>query len=141
MSVLQVSVFLENKPGQLSEVVTLLADRGIDLRALSLADTQDFGILRLIVDAPDRAAEIIREAGYVCKQNHVLCVAVPDQPGSMAEFLKVLASGSVSLEYTYAFTSARPGCAYMVCRVDDRDAAEALLSKAGYALADEKDLF
>ena len=103
MSVKQISVFVENQAGLLSEVTTLLADNGINLRALSIADTSDFGILRIIVEDVEKAAQILQENGNTYTVTPVLAVKMDDKAGGLAKILKVLADAEIFLEYAYAF--------------------------------------
>ncbi len=127
----QISVFLENKSGQLLEIVNLLAANGIDLRALSIAEAQDYGVLRIIVDKPDETLAFLRQQEWVCQMNEVLAVTVPDEPGSLTRILTVLADKDVNMVYTYAFLSGTQGKACIVLRVDDNAYAEKLLRDAG----------
>ena len=140
MSVKQISVFVENKKGKLSEVARYLADHGVNLKALSIADTQDFGILRLICDDPDAAKTVLEEGGYLTKTNNVLAAALSDQPGALADILDILNEAGVVIEYTYAFVSPKSG-AYMVFRVDDNQQAAAALGGAGIKIANHNDVF
>ena len=127
----QISVFLENKSGQLLQIVNVLAENDIDLRALSIAEAQDYGVLRMIVDKPDETLSILREKEWLCSANEVLAVMVPDEPGSLTRILNVLADNDVNMVYTYAVLSATQGKACIVLRVDDNVAAEKLLLDAG----------
>lgn len=127
----QISVFLENKSGQLLEIVNLLAANGIDLRALSIAEAQDYGVLRIIVDKPDETLAFLRQHEWVCQMNEVLAVTVPDEPGSLTRILTVLADKNVNMVYTYAFLSGTQGKACIILRVDDNAYAEKLLRDAG----------
>ena len=140
MTIQQLSIFVENKEGRLAEVVGLLGANGIDLRALSLADTRDFGILRVIVSDTEKAATVLKNAGYICSTTPVLALAIPDQPGGMAKVLDILAKGGISLEYTYAFITRHADSAYMICRVEDNEKAIAALKAAGVALASQADV-
>lgn len=137
MKVKQLSVFLENKAGTMAELSHLLADKGINLRALCVADTQDFGIVRLITTEPEQAALEVREAGYICTITEVLAVAVDDTAGGMNGILVALADANLSIEYTYASLSPKAGKAFLIVRVKDNDAAEAALTAAGLVSADE----
>ena len=137
MKVKQLSVFLENRAGTLAELSHLLADRSINLRALCVADTQDFGIVRLITAEPEQAAQQLREAGHVCTVTEVLAVALDDTAGGMNAILVALADAQVSVEYAYASLSPKAGKAFLIVRVKDNDAAEAALTAAGIAGADE----
>lgn len=141
MSIKQIAVFIENKPGSLAEVTRFIADNNINLRALSIADTQDFGILRIITDNPDAARESLREAGYTATATSVLAVAIDDTPGSMASVLDILASADIAVEYTYAFMSSAPGKAYMIFRVDDNSKATVALTSKGVAVLENDDIF
>jgi len=140
MPVKQISVFVENKTGKLVSVIETLGRAGIDLRALSLADTSDFGILRIIVGKPEEVASLLREEGYVVKLTDVLAVSLPDTPGSLAKVLRALSDEHVNLEYTYAFVSYIKGRAYVVLRVEDNERAADALARQGVLFADESDL-
>ena len=131
MIVDQISVFIENKMGTLAEVTEALGDAGIDLRALSLADTTEFGVLRLIVDDPPRALNLLREAGYAVSVTKTLAVPIHDSPGGLAKILRILTDEKVSVEYAYAFISRKQGNAYVILRVDNYDRAHDLLVKQG----------
>ncbi len=128
MTVKQISVFLENKPGQLAEFTSVLNQNKIDMRALSVADTRDFGIVRIIVNDAYKAACVLKEAGYVCSITPVLAVAIPDEPGGLNQILAILGDNQINLEYTYAFITRKKELAYMIFRVEDHEKAiEALL--------------
>ena len=129
MRIKQVSVMVENKEGKLAEATGFLASKNINLRALSIADTQSYGILRVIVDEPEKANEYLSKAGYLTKLTDVLSVAVPDCPGGMDKIVRKLSLGGVNIEYAYAFPSSDPQTAYMILRVDDIQKAEAILEK------------
>ena len=141
MSVKQISIFVENQTGLLSEVTTLMADNGINLRALSIADTSDFGILRVIVEDVEKAAEILREQGHTYTVTEVLAVKMRDEAGGLAEILKVLAAADIALEYAYAFLLQKAGEACLVVRVADNAAATAALEAAGIGIASQEELF
>ena len=127
MTINQISVFLENTPGQLAEFTRLLEKAQIDMRALSIAETQDFGILRLIVDDPYKTVSVVKDAGYICSITPVLAVEITDKPGSLVKMLTALSGGGVNIEYTYAFTARKKDMAYMVLRVNDSDKAVRVL--------------
>lgn len=131
MTVKQISVFVENKPGQLSEFTKLLEKHSIDIRALSIADTEDFGILRIIVDDSYKTVCVLKEANYVCSVTPVLAVEIPDRPGSLVRMLDILGSNGVNLEYTYAFITRKKDSAYMIFRVTDNDKAIEVLNRNG----------
>ena len=131
MTVKQISVFVENKPGKLAELTDYLHQHDIDMRALSIAETQDFGIVRMIVDDAYKASQVLKESGYVVSITPVLAVEMSDEPGSLYKILKVLGDGGVNLDYTYAFLGQKAATAYMVIRVEDNDKAIEVLSKSG----------
>lgn len=131
MGVKQISVFIENKAGHLAEFTKMLADNNINIQALSIADTQDYGILRIIVDNPDESVVTIKKHGYVCTVNNVLGVEIDDTPGSFAEVLSVLAANEIFVEYVYAFNTQIAGKAYMVFRVNDNAKAKEALEADG----------
>lgn len=137
----QLSVFIENKPGKLVEVLEAIGNIGVDLRALCLADTSDFGVLRIIVDKPDEAYKALTEAGYLVKVNEVLPVAISDAPGSLAKTLRILRDKDISVEYTYAFVAHSSGSAYVIIRVEDNAEAVKALSDAGVKLAGESEIY
>lgn len=141
MSIKQISIFVENRTGHLSEVTSLLSENNVNLRALSIADTSDFGILRIIVEDVDRAAEILRENGFTYTVTEVLAVAMRDEAGGLAEILSVLSKANQSLEYAYAFLLHKVGTACLVIRVDDNQAAASALSAAGISVATQQELF
>ena len=129
MIINQISVFLENKPGQLCNLVNTLAGSGIDLKALSLAESQDYGILRIIVDEVEKATDIIKEQGWPCAVTPVISVTVPDEPGSLTKILSVIAENNVDLQYSYAFFSRVQGKACIILRVDDNEKVEKILKE------------
>ena len=140
MSVKQISVFIENKKGALAACTRYIADNGINIRALSIADTQDFGILRIICDDPKETESVLKKGGFISTVTDVLATEIADKPGSMATILEVLADAHVIVEYTYAFL-APDGHAYMIFRVDDNAVASAALAGAGIKTANQEDLF
>ena len=131
MKIHQLSLFLENKPGQLTEPCRLLAQAGINIRTLNLADTEQFGILRLIVSDWQNGARLLEEAGYVVNVTEVVAVEVPDRPGGLAELLAVFDKTEINIEYMYAFTFGRGDTAVMIFRFDKPDAAIERLQLAG----------
>ena len=129
MLVKQLSIFVENKPGRLSAIIELLGEHNVNLSALSLADTTNFGILRLIADKVDVAQAVLREAGIVSKCSDVLAVAIDDTPGALTGILDLFTENGVSVEYMYAFSKQLEGKAQMVVKTDSLEKAEALLAK------------
>lgn len=138
MSVKQISVFLENKPGSLYAMTGVLAQKQVDMRAFSLAETSDFGIARIIVNDVYAATTVLREAGYVHSISEVLAVAVPNVPGGLNKILQVLTDANVNVEYMYVFPSSSSENAYMVFRVTDIAAAEAALTARKIALVSQE---
>ena len=131
MKIHQLSLFLENKPGHLAEPIRLLANEGVDIRTLSVADTQQFGILRMIVSDWPKANELLLQAGYVVKVTEVLAVEVPDRPGGLADVLHLFQTGAINIEYLYAFPFGRAGKAVIIFRFDKPDEAIERLQTAG----------
>jgi hypothetical protein len=131
MKVEQISVFLENKSGRLAEVTETLAGAGINIRALSLADTADFGILRLIVSDIDRAKVVLKDNGFTVARTEVVAIEVPDRPGGVAQVLGALKGEDVNVEYMYAFVRKSGEHAIIVFRFDELDKAIGVLQKAG----------
>jgi hypothetical protein len=128
MKVEQISVFLENKPGPLAEVTRILGESGVNIRALSLADTKDFGILRLIVNDNEKAKEVLDRKGFTVRKTEVVAVEVPDRPGGLAEILKVLSEAHINVEYLYAFVQQSGENAIIIFRFDETDRAITVLS-------------
>ncbi|MDR3224763.1 MAG: ACT domain-containing protein [Clostridiales Family XIII bacterium] len=141
MTVDQLSIFVENGPGKLADVTKILGDAGADLRAMSIADTRDFGILRIIVDDAYGALSTLKEADYIVSVTKVIAVEIRDKPGGLASVLAVLASAGISVEYLYAFVSQKAGNAYVILRVEDNDKAVAALGDNGVNTVGAEDLF
>ena len=138
MSVKQISVFLENKAGTLQGMTKTLADHNIDMRALSLAETNDFGIVRLIVDDVYAASNVLKEAGYIHNVTSVLGVAIPDEPGGLNTVLQALGEFDINVEYMYAFLGGESTKhAYMIFRVQENKAAAAALRSKGITIVDQ----
>ena len=131
MTVKQISVFVENKAGKMAELTDYLQQHQIDMRALSIAETKDFGIVRMIVDDPYKTSCILKESGYVSSITPALAVEIPDEPGSLVRILKILGDGGVNLDYMYAFLTRKKSTAYMVLRVADNEKALEILGKQG----------
>ncbi len=128
MSIQQISVFLENRPGQLLEMTSVLAENKIDLRALSLAETEDFGIARIITDDAYETASVLKDHGFVAKFSHVMVFAVPDEPGGLATLLQAFTEAEINIEYMYAFLGGKDAQhAYMIFKVTGSEKAEAKL--------------
>lgn len=131
MTVKQISAFLENKPGALAAFTKILQNYEIDLRALSLAETEDFGIVRVIVDDPFKTVQILKEEGYVCSLTPVLAVVFEDKPGALVNVLNLLGDNGINLEYSYAFLAKKENSACMIFRVADNEAAIKILVANG----------
>lgn len=121
MSIHQISVFLENRAGQLAELTRLLADNGVDLRAISIAETTDYGVVRMIADDDQKASAVLLGHGAILSVTPVWAVEVPDQAGGLASLLEVLAANHVSVEYMYSLFTHKDGMAYMVLRIADEE--------------------
>ena len=139
MAIKQVSVFVENKEGKLADVIKAISDANINIRAMSLADTEDFGILRLIVSDSVKANDILGEDSIV-KTTDVLAVKMSDIEGALYKILNVLDEADINVDYSYAFTAPKDKGAYVVFRVDDVNSAEKVLSENGFSLLAEEDL-
>lgn len=131
MSIRQISVFLENRTGQLAEITGLLAQNHVDLRALSIAETSDYGIARLIADDTDRATAILLNAGHILSATPVQAIAVPNRPGGLASVLEVMAENSIAVEYMYSLLTHCDGKAYMVFRVSEGEKFAMLMQSHG----------
>ena len=140
MSVYQISVFLENRAGQLAEITGILAEQGVDLRAISIAETSDYGILRMIVDDATRTKEILTDKGYIHSMTPVLVVEAADQPGGLAPILAILAENNLDIKYMYSLFTYREGKSYMVFRVSDEERFKELLAEHGITTVDAADL-
>ena len=134
MAIQQLTAFVENRRGRLVELTRLLAAAGVDLRALSIADTQEFGILRAIVSDTPKAMDILRRSGVLVKSTPVVGVRLTDRPGELSLALAALDEADINVEYLYAFLAVTPGVADLVLRVQDNDAAERVLREAGFEI-------
>jgi len=140
MYIKQISVFIENLQGRLADISEVIANSGIDIRALSLADTTNFGILRLIVDKPYEAEKALKKAGYTVSLTAVIAIGISDTPGGLAGALRVLSDNSISIEYLYAFISKKEGRASVILRVDDGDRAVEVLTSNGIEFLSDADI-
>ncbi|MEN6430849.1 MAG: ACT domain-containing protein [Coriobacteriales bacterium] len=134
-AVKQLSVFIENKSGRVSEVTSVLGDAGVNIRGFSVSDTADYGILRLVVDDPEAAEEALRSSGFTVREDDVICIDLPDVPGGLAGVLKLVASAGVNIEYVYSLVST-----YVVINVADVDRALHLLSDKPVRLVSQEEL-
>ncbi|MGI6413868.1 MAG: ACT domain-containing protein [Syntrophomonadaceae bacterium] len=135
----QISVFLENKAGRLSHVTKVLGDANINIRALSIADTSDFGILRLIVNDPEKAYKILKEAGFTVSVTDVVAVKVPDSPGGLAAVLEQMSE--VNIEYLYAFLGTSEKDALVIFKVENIEKAQATFQEKGIRFLDDNQLY
>ena len=140
MSIHQISVFLENRSGQLAELTQLLASQNVDIRAISIAETADYGVARMIVDDVQKASAILLEHGTILSMNPVWAVEVPDRPAGLAELLAVLAKNHVDVEYMYSLFTHRNDTAYMVLRISDEKAFMTALEGTGIKVVSKEDL-
>ena len=140
MSLKQLTIFVENKKGALVDITKTLAENNINMRALSIADTEDFGILRLIVDNNDVATNALQYAGYLLNTTEVVGVKIGDQPGKLSTALDVLDKADINMEYLYAFMARTEKHAYVVLRVENNEHAEGELENAGFHLITNADI-
>lgn len=141
MPIKQISIFVENKPGRLALITSIIARHNIDIRALSIADTTDYGILRLIVNNPDNAVSALKDEGMTVSATEVLGIAIPDVPGGFASAIRALSDADISVEYAYAFISPEKGSAYVIIRVEDIEAASKVLLGSGIKLIEQSEIF
>ncbi len=140
MSIKQLTIFVENKQGAIVDITETLAAHNVNIRALSIAETESFGILRLIVNDEETAEKTLKEEGYLIKVTDVVGVKIGDAPGKLSSALAVLDKNNINLEYLYAFMARTEKHAYVVLRVENNAAAEAALEKAGFHLITEADI-
>jgi hypothetical protein len=141
MMVKQISVFIENKKGRLYKLTKALGDEGIDLIALSIADTTNFGILRCIVNDPEKALKVLKEAGFTANTTEVLAVEVPDIPGGLASVLDILTSADISVEYLYSFVRTKSDSALILFRVEEIEKAIEVLKKNNINILSNQDVY
>ncbi len=140
MKIRQISVFMENKVGRIMEITEVLGKNNINIRALSLADTSDFGILRMIVDNIEKTLKVLKEKGFIVKDSYVVAVEVPDKPGGLAAVLKVLGKKGINVEYMYAFFEQPENKALLIFRFENPEDAVSILIENGIAVAGEEKL-
>ena len=141
MKVEQISVFLENKSGRLADVASVLASADVNIRALSLADTTDFGILRLIVNDTEKAKQVLKDNGFTVGKTEVIGVEVADRPGGLAEILNVMKDNNINVEYMYAFLQKSASKAIIIFRFDELEKAIAVLQKAGIRILKGEEIY
>ena len=140
MAVNQLSIFVENKEGKLVTITDSIANANVDIRAMSVADTQDFGIFRLIVTDPQKAKSALESSGCFVSITKVVGISIPDEPGSLAKIVNILARHNINIEYMYAFITVSKKFASVVLRVADNDLAEQILVENGIRLLEESDI-
>ena len=140
MTVKQISVFLENRPGSLLEFTRLLKDRDINMRALCLAEVAEYGVIRVIVDDTYELMNLLKNEGYVFQATPVLAVTIEDKPGALVNILEALEASDINVEYAYAFTAQKVGEAYIIIRVADPEKASKVLNFAGIPLLSSEDI-
>jgi len=140
MTISQLSVFVENKQGSMSSIVEALAEANIDIRALTIADTTDFGILRLIVRDPESAKKMLQEKDFVVTVNQVIGVEVPDSVGGLAKVLRILDDALINIEYMYDFLAIKEEKAYIIIRVENNAKTVELLKKHGIRCISNEDI-
>jgi hypothetical protein len=141
MKMEQISVFIENKSGRLAEITRILGEAGINIRALSLADTSDFGILRLIVNDRERAKTLLKENNFTVSKTEVVAVEVPDRPGGLHQILKKLDSEAINVEYMYAFVERSGENAVIIFRFDETEKAIKMLVASGFTVLEGEKLY
>lgn len=141
MKVEQIAIFLENREGRLAEITNVLAENGINIRAMSLADTADFGILRLIVNDTEKAKQILKENGFMVGKTEVLVIEVPDKPGGLAGALNVIRDAGLNIEYMYAFSQRSGESGLIIFRFEDIDAAIATFKKANFRILTGEEVY
>lgn len=141
MLIKQLSIFVENKKGRMADITRTLAAHGIDIRALSLADTTDYGILRLIVDDPKKAVLVLKEEHMTVALTDVIAISVPDVPGGLSHAVEVLAAEGIDIEYMYASLGAKGDLAFVILRVEDNEKAVSLLEAGGISLMNAEELY
>ena len=140
MKITQISIFLQNKEGRLSEAVQTLAAKGINIRTLTIAESKDFGVLRVVVDRPEDAREALKAAGFLASITDIVAVEVDDRPGGLARILQIIEEHKINIEYMYAFTEKRADKGIMVFRFDNPDAAIQALKSHGVGVVGQKDV-
>ena len=138
MKITQISVFLENRKGRLFEICSLLGEAGINIRALTIAETETFGVLRMVVDKPAEAVDLFHKNNITANQTEVVAVEVPDTPGGLAHVLGILTDNNVNVEYMYGFVEKQSEKALLVFRFDNPEQAHQVLAKKGLSVVDEK---
>lgn len=135
MNVKQLSVFIENKAGRVSEITDIMGAAGVNIRGFSVSDTADYGIVRLVVDDPAKGSQALKDAGFTVKESDVICINLPDKPGGLAGVLKIVSDAGVNIEYVYSLIAT-----YVVINVSDIERALSLLSDKPVELVSQEDI-
>lgn len=141
MIIKQISIFVENKHGRMAEITKTLAKNNVDIRAMSIADTADYGIFRLIVDKPETAILALKEEHLTVALTDVIAISIPDEPGALSKAVVTLSDGYIDIEYMYASLNAKDNSAFVILRVEDNDKAILLLKNAGITIMNGEDLY
>lgn len=140
MKITQLSVFLENRTGRLADIATTLGDIGVNIRAMSLADTTDFGVLRLIVNDTAKARQVLKDLGFAVRLTEVLAVEIPDRPGELGRLLRIIEQAALNVEYVYGFVEKNSDNAILIFRFDDLDRAISAIQAKGIRILDDSRL-
>lgn len=141
MKIAQLSLFVPNSPGTMADIAVILGDIGVNIRAMSLADTKDFGVLRMVLDNTDKARRVLKDYGYPVRLNEVIAVEIDDRPGALGRLLRILADGGRNVEYMYAFVQKNADRAVLMLRLEDLDGAIACLQAAGLKVLSADELY
>ncbi len=136
----QISLFVENKPGRMAKVSKTLSDSGVNIRALTIAEAGDFGVIRMVVDDPERGYKVLKDSGFTVSMTDVLAVEMKDTPGGLYEIVNALGESDVNVDYAYAFVTAKAQKAMLILRVDDLAKARAALSGKGVKIATKEEI-
>lgn len=136
----QISLFVENKPGRMAKVSKTLSDSGVNIRALTIAEAGDFGVIRMVVDDPERGYKVLKDNGFTVSTTDVLAVEMKDTPGGLYEIVNALGESGVNVDYAYAFVTAKAQKAMLILRVDDLAKARAALSSKGVKIATKEEI-
>ena len=140
VAIQQISLFVENKPGRMARVAKTLSDAGVNIRALTVAEAGDFGVIRMVVDSPEKGYQVLRESGFTVSETDVLAVEMKDIPGGLYEIMNVLGGNEINVDYAYAFVTTKAERAMLIIRVDDLEKAKVVLSGAGMKLATKEEI-
>ena len=141
MKLKQIAIFIENSPGRIAEVCGVLGDAGINIRALSLGDSADFGVLRLVTNNPERTITVLKEKGFTVVETNVVGVEIPDKPGGLASVLKILAQNDINVEYMYVLVTRAEQNAYVIFRFTNNDMAIQVLTREGVRILKGEEIY